>query len=276
MRWCRYRSEGVGFGIIEDDTVLAVSGTPLGEFALTGARFALADVELLAPIIPGTFYAVGLNYRSHIRHVQEHGMASARVPERPEIGYRANNALVGSGAAVVKPADCEGRFETEAELVAVVGRPLRRCTRDEAQAAMFGWTIGNDVSARDWQHQDRTFWRSKNSDTFKPMGPWIETDVDPMRSRTTIDVNGERRADFDTGDMVFDPYDYLCEMSRYLTISPGDVVWMGTDGVVAMAPGDTVDITISGIGTLSNPVRAEMPGGSAADDMATKFLQEAT
>jgi 2-keto-4-pentenoate hydratase/2-oxohepta-3-ene-1,7-dioic acid hydratase in catechol pathway len=176
------------------------------------------------------------------------------MPERPEVGYRANNALIGHGDTILVPPDVRGRFEAEPELVAVVGRRLRHATRGEAQEAVFGWTIGNDVSAREWQRSDRTFWRSKNSDTFKPMGPWIETDVDPMVQTTTVRVGGDLRAEFKTGGMVFDPWDYLVEMSRYLTIHPGDVLWMGADAMCQIGPGDTVEIEITGIGALSNPV----------------------
>ncbi|WP_083418343.1 fumarylacetoacetate hydrolase family protein [Pseudofrankia sp. BMG5.36] len=284
MRWCRFRDlvapsvrrrlagggeaarhtggPGVArFGIVEDgETVRPVDGGPFGEYRPRGrqARRPLAEVELLPPVVPNTFFAVGLNYTSHIRHAREHGMAGAAVPERPEVGYRANSALVGHGAPVVRPTDCAGRFEAEGELVAVIGRPVRRCTRAQARDAVLGWTIGNDVSARGWQHADRTLWRAKNSDTFKPMGPWIETDVDPMSSRTLVAVGGETAAEFATGDMVFDPYDYIAEISRYITLSPGDVLWMGTDAVVEMPAGKTLSVTITGIGTLSNPVVQEM------------------
>ncbi|MGY5106895.1 fumarylacetoacetate hydrolase family protein, partial [Streptomyces sp. 900105245] len=119
------------------------------------------------------------------------------------------------------------------------------------------WTIGNDVSARTWQHEDRTFWRAKNSDTFKPMGPWIETGVDALAQTTTLWVNGAVRARFRTGDMVFDPYDYIVAMSRRLTLHPGDVLWMGAESTCRLEPGDTVDIEISGIGVLTNPVHEE-------------------
>jgi 2-keto-4-pentenoate hydratase/2-oxohepta-3-ene-1,7-dioic acid hydratase in catechol pathway len=109
----------------------------------------------------------------------------------------------------------------EGELVTVIGTTVpRRCTRDEAQAAVLGWTIGNDVSARAWQRSDRTFWRCKNSDTFKPMGPYIVTGGDPLSATTTVRVDGEVKASFPTGDMLFDPYDFICAMSRYITLRP--------------------------------------------------------
>jgi len=248
MRWCRFARGGHGsYGLVDGETVLAVEGTPFGAHRETGERHALGEVRLLPPVIPGTFYAAGFNYKAHAKE----------IPARAEAGYRAPSALIGHGEPVVKPADVEGRFETEGELVAVIGRTLRRCSRDEAMAGVFGWTIGNDVSARTWQHGDRTLWRAKNSDTFKPMGPWIDTGVDALAQRTTVTVNDVVEAEFATGEMIFDPYDFITEITRYITMSPGDVLWLGTESVVPMAPGDTVAIGISGLGVLSNPIVQE-------------------
>ncbi|MFJ9541370.1 fumarylacetoacetate hydrolase family protein [Streptomyces sp. NPDC101225] len=252
MRYARVSVDGrpVWARVGESDVEL-LSGSPIeGEPGVIGAMPRSTTVWL-APVVPSVFYAVGMNYPRHIVH------AGAATPERPEVGYRANNALTGHGSPIVKPAAVEGRFEAEPELVAVIGRRLRHATYEEARAAVFGWTIGNDVSARTWQHQDRSFWRSKNSDTFKPMGPWIETDVDALAQKTTLKVNGEVRARFATGDMVFDPFDHLVEMTRHLTVHPGDVLWMGAESTCQIAPGDTVDVEISGIGVLSNPVHLE-------------------
>jgi 2-keto-4-pentenoate hydratase/2-oxohepta-3-ene-1,7-dioic acid hydratase in catechol pathway len=210
-----------------------------------------AEARWLPVVVPPVFYAVGMNYPRHIEHT------GAEFPSRPEVGYRANNALTGHGSPIVRPAQVEGRFEAEPELVAVIGRTLRHATYEEARTSVFGWTIGNDVSARTWQHQDRTFWRSKNSDTFKPMGPWIETDVDALAQTTTLRVNGEVRAAFPTGDMVFDPFEHIVEITRHITMSPGDVLWMGAESTCQIEPGDTVEVEISGIGVLSNPVHPE-------------------
>jgi 2-keto-4-pentenoate hydratase/2-oxohepta-3-ene-1,7-dioic acid hydratase in catechol pathway len=181
------------------------------------------------------------------------------VPERPEIGYRANSALTGHRSPIVRPADCDEPLVAEGELVAVIGRPLRHVTPQEARDGIFGWTIGNDVSARGWQRSDRTFWRCKNSDTFKPMGPFIVTsdECDPLAATTTVRVDGEVRASFPTGDMLFGPYAYISAISRYITLSPGDVVWLGTDETAAVVPGQVVEITIDGVGTLANPVTEE-------------------
>ncbi|MET7851139.1 fumarylacetoacetate hydrolase family protein [Streptomyces avermitilis] len=251
----RYTRVSVGgravWGRVAEADVELLSGSPLDGRPTVIGSLPLATATWLPVVVPPVFYAVGMNYRRHIEH------AGAEVPARPEVGYRANSALTGHGSPIVRPAGLEGRFEAEPELVAVIGRTLRHTTYKEAQDAVFGWTIGNDVSARTWQHQDRTFWRSKNSDSFKPMGPWIETDVDALAQTTTLRVNGEVRAAFPTGDMVFDPFDFIVEITKHITMRPGDVLWMGAVSTCRIEPGDTVDIEISGIGVLSNPVQGE-------------------
>ena len=261
MRFCRVALDGTpSWGRVDGDTVVLLAGSPLdGIAAETGGTVPLASAEFLPPVIPPVFYAVGLNYRSHVEHALAHGYKVAALPERPEVGYRANNALTGHNTPIIKPAGVEGRFEAEGEVVAVIGRTLRRASYAQAQESVFGWTIGNDVSARSWQHADRSFWRSKNSDTFKPMGPWIETDVDPLVQTTTMRVNGKTERRFPTGAMIFDPYEFIVETTRYITMLPGDVLWMGADGTCRLEPGDTVEIEVSGIGVLANPVRAEAP-----------------
>lgn len=258
MRYARCQNEGREFlGLVEGDEIVELHGSLVGLHTRTRRRHALAEVTFLPPVMPGTFYAAGFNYKAHNRHHEELGYDPVKVGDHPEVGYRAQSALVGHEASIIKPADVEGRFETEAEVVAVIGRTIKHATRDEAKAAVLGWTIGNDVSARTWQHADRTFWRAKNADTFKPMGPWIETDVDPLLSTTTVRRNGIVDASFATGDMIFDPYDFIVEMTKYITLRPGDVLWMGADGNTPMDAGDTIEIEISGIGTLTNPVVGE-------------------
>lgn len=258
MRLCRISVDGqAAWGRVGADRIQVLQGSPLdGGVTIQGRSLALDSADLLPPVVPPVFYAVGLNYTRHAEHALAAGYTGT-VPDRPEVGYRANNALVGHGRPIRKPAGVSGRFEAEGELVAVIGRTLRHASYAEAQEAVFGWTIGNDVSARTWQHQDRSFWRSKNSDTFKPMGPWIETDVDPLTQTTTMRVNGEVHASFATGAMIFDPYEYIVETTKYITMQPGDVLWMGADATCQIEPGDVVDIEISGIGVLSNPVRAD-------------------
>jgi 2-keto-4-pentenoate hydratase/2-oxohepta-3-ene-1,7-dioic acid hydratase in catechol pathway len=255
--WCRFEDAGRPvYGLVADGVATVVTGAPWSEYERTSRRIPASELRLLPPVIPGTFFCAGLNYRAHAERSAYSGHA---VPSRPEIGYRANNALTGHLSPIVRPADCDEPLVAEGELVAVIGRPLRHVTPDEARAGIFGWTIGNDVSARGWQRSDRTFWRCKNSDTFKPMGPFIVTsdEVDPLKSTTTLRVDGAVQASFPTGDMLFGPYEYISAISRYITLSPGDVVWLGTDETATMLPGAVVEITIDGVGTLTNPVTEE-------------------
>jgi 2-keto-4-pentenoate hydratase/2-oxohepta-3-ene-1,7-dioic acid hydratase in catechol pathway len=261
MKWCRFKTDnGISFGLIEGDQVTEVEGNPiLGEYKKTSRKHPLSKVKLELPVVPPTFYCVGINYADHVRRMAIKRGKEPEYPKKPDIGYRTNNALLPHGEPIVKPRDAGEKFQYEGELVAVFGKKCRNVSKEEALSYVFGWTIGNDVSERDWQALDRTMWRSKNADTFKPMGPWIETDVgDLNKLETTIKVNGEVKDKFKTNNMIFDAPTYISTVSQYCTIYPGDVMWMGTDGVPEnIKPGDVVDIEITNIGTLSNPVILE-------------------
>ena len=257
--WCRFQSEGqTRYGIVEDDHVTAIEGTPFGEHRRAGPALPLKQVKLLVPVIPPTFYCVGINYADHITKMAAMRGVKPVFPERPDIGLRTVNALIAHEEDIVKPKDASDAFQYEGELVAVFGKRARNVSRENALDYVLGWTIGNDVSERTWQKSDRTLWRAKNSDTFKPMGPWIVTGLDPAEMETVIRLNGKETDRFRTNKMIFDTADYIAEVSKYCTIEPGDVMWMGTDGLPQnMKPGDTVEIEITGIGTLRNRVVAE-------------------
>jgi 2-keto-4-pentenoate hydratase/2-oxohepta-3-ene-1,7-dioic acid hydratase in catechol pathway len=260
MLWCRFEKDGRAvYGLVEGETVTAVDGDPFSQHRTTDTRLPLADVKLLVPVIPPTFYAIGSNYRNHvIERSKVKGFKEPKFYDRPRVGYRANSALIASGEDIVKPADSGPRFEYEGELVAVIGRRCRNVTPEEADACIFGWTIGNDITERDWQKNDPTNLRGKNSDTFKPMGPFIATGIDPRDMTTTVWLNGETVHKFPTGNMLFSAGEVISDISRTNTLSPGDVVWLGTDELPkAIKPGDTIEIEISGIGVLRNRVVAE-------------------
>jgi 2-keto-4-pentenoate hydratase/2-oxohepta-3-ene-1,7-dioic acid hydratase in catechol pathway len=247
----------VSYGVVEGDRVIAVDGSPFGEHRRSVRATPLASVKLLIPVVPPTFYCVGINYADHIRKMAAKRGTEPVFPKKPDIGYRANNALIAHEENIVKPADAGEAFQYEGELVAVFGKRCRNVSRENALDYVLGWTIGNDVSERGWQKDDRTLWRAKNADTFKPMGPWIVTGLDPATMETVIRVNGKETNRFATNNMIFDTATYIAEVSKYCTIEPGDVMWMGTDGVPAnIKPGDTVEIEISGIGVLRNKVVA--------------------
>jgi len=262
MKWCRIETpDGPRFGMVEGETVALVEGTPFGRFEPTGKTVKLAGARLLVPVVPGTFYAIGSNYRDH---VEKMAAVAGREPiyyERPRVGYRANSALIAHGEDIVKPADSTDEFQYEAELVAVIGKSGRHVSPDEAKDLIFGWTIGNDVSERTWQRSDPTNIRAKNCDTFKPMGPFILEGNSMDGMRTEVRLNGRTLHSFDTAAMLFDAATVISEISKYNTLSPGDVVWLGTDDKPEnMKPGDVLEIEITGIGLLRNQVVAEKPG----------------
>ena len=259
MRWGRFEADGqVKYGIVHEGEVDLVVGSPFAGYEPAGDRRPLDSLRLLVPVEPRTFYAAGLNYAGHVKEQAERRGVEPDVPQRADIGYRANNALIAHGETIVIPRDSEGPVEYEAELVAVIGRRAKNLTPGDALSCVLGFTIGNDVSERAWQRADRTLWRAKNTDTFKPMGPWIETGADLDEMVTIVQVNGRETIRFRTGDMLFSVAAFLSRMSRYLTLHPGDVVWMGTEGKSPpLRPGDRVEIEITGIGTLANPVAAE-------------------
>lgn len=244
--------------------VVTVDGLPWGKHRDSGVTHPLSDVKLLVPVIPGTFYCAGANYRDHIvKRAAMKGVEPKFWP-KPEIGYRANNALIATGENIVKPLNAGEEFQYEGELVAVIGKRGRNVRTEDALDYVFGWTIGNDVSERDWQVEDRTNFRAKNCDTFKPMGPWIVTGLNPDDMTTTVRLNGAEVDRFKTNAMIFDTATYIAEITKYITLEPGDIMWLGTDGVPQnMHPGDTVEIEISGIGVLRNGVVAEISAEKA-------------
>ena len=259
MRWARFEQNGTPtYGVVEGDQVIAVRGSPFDSWERAGTRLPFHAVKLLPPVIPPTFYACGLNYADHVREAAAKLGQPPNLPPRPDVGYRANNALIAHGDPIVIPRDATELVQYEGELVAVIGRKCKHLTREDALSAVLGYTIGNDVSERTWQKSDRTLWRAKNTDTFKPMGPWIETDVKLDDLVTKVRLNGEQLIEFPTNHMLFGVVDFLVAMTRYVTLYPGDMVWMGTEGATKnMKHGDLCEIEITGIGTLRNPVVRE-------------------
>ena len=264
MRWIKFSTAGrTAYGLVEGDTIIEVAGDPFAGYERTTRRHALADVKIEVPLIPRTFYAAGLNYTAHVKeHAAKLGHGP-NLPEKPDIGYRAVNALVAHDEPVVIPRDATEKVQYEGELVAVIGTKAKHLSERDALSCVLGYTIGNDVSERTWQAADRTMWRGKNTDTFKPMGPWIETSVDLDKLETIVRVNGAVTTRFPTNDMLFGVATYIAAMTRYLTLYPGDVIWMGTDGTSPnLKAGDVVEVEITGIGTLRNPFVAESASAS--------------
>ncbi len=260
MRWIRYERNGEkAYGILEGDSIVEVKGDPFAGYEKSRTMRSLKEVKVLVPVEPRNFYAAGLNYAGHVIEMAKKHGTEPDLPKAADIGYRANNALIADGEAIVIPADAGEEVQYEGELVAVIGRKAKHLSEKDALSCVLGYTIGNDVSERGWQRKDRTLWRAKNTDTFKPMGPWIETEVDLDKLETIVRVNGAETERFKTNSMVFGVAQFLSRMSRYLTLYPGDVVWMGTEGAPQnLKSGDLCEIEIEGIGVLSNPVRREV------------------
>jgi len=266
MRWLKFTANGqASWGIIEGDRVIAVNGDPFGEWQRTSRIHSLADVRIELPLIPRTFYCVGLNYLKHLKEAADKRGEVPNVPDRPEIGYRAQNALIAHDENVVIPATATEKIHYEGELVVVIGKKAKHLNEADAMSCVFGYTIGNDVSERTWQKADRGLWRAKNADTFKPMGPWIETDVDLDGMETIVRVNGKESNRFHTNDMIFGIKPFIVELTKYFTLWPVDVIWMGTDGASPdLRDGDVVEIEITGIGTLRNRFVKETAGSRNA------------
>jgi len=255
VRWIRFTAGGrTAYGILEGDQIAEVRGGLFdGPPERAGPTHALRDVKIEVPLMPRTFYAAGLNYAAHVTHAAQMLGETPNIPQKPDMGYRAVNALIAHNEPVVIPPDA-ARVQYEGELAVVIGRRAKHLSEAEALSCVSGYTIGNDVSERHWQKIDRTFWRAKNTDTFKPMGPWIETEVDLEAMETVVRLNGAETLRFRTGRMVFGIATFIATMTRYVTLHPGDVIWMGTDGASPdLRPGDTVEVDISGIGVLRNP-----------------------
>jgi 2-keto-4-pentenoate hydratase/2-oxohepta-3-ene-1,7-dioic acid hydratase in catechol pathway len=257
MRWINYSLAGVAsYGILEGDRILEVKGTPFGSHDRTGRRVPLADVKIELPVMPRTFYCVGLNYAEHVTAAAKKMGLPVSLPTQPDVGYRAQNALIAHDEDVIIPPGATEKIQYEGELVVVIGKKAKGLSKAEALSCVLGYTIGNDVSERAWQKSDKTLWRAKCCDTFKPMGPWIETDVRLEDLMTICSVNGRETERFRTNDMIFGVADFIAAITTVSTLQPGDVIWMGTDGASPnLVSGDVVEIEITGIGTLRNRFR---------------------
>jgi 2-keto-4-pentenoate hydratase/2-oxohepta-3-ene-1,7-dioic acid hydratase in catechol pathway len=246
------RPEGPDFAVVESDLVRLIEGHPFGAFQRTDRVAPLADVRLLAPVIPSKVLAVGRNYAAHAAEV---GHA---VPDEPIIFLKPATSVIGPGAPIRLPAQ-SADVQHEAELAVVVGALTRGVDADAAAERILGYTCANDVTARDLQRRDGQWTRGKGFDTFCPLGPWIETEVDPRDGLAVrCRVNGTLRQEGSTTDLVFGVAELVAYCAAFTTLLPGDVILTGTPaGVGPLVDGDTCEVEVEGIGTLRNPVRAE-------------------
>ena len=257
MKFGRFGERGrVFYGIVEDDRVNELDGSPFDNYKPTGTRHALSALKTLVPCSPANFYCAGLNYAAHVEWFNKRKGTNTKLPQKADIGYRSANALIATGENIVIPADSPGPVQFEGELVAVIGKKARNLSEKDALSCVVGYTLGNDLSERTWQGEDRTLWRAKNCDSFKPMGPFIATGLDPMKLTVGIRVNGKLATEYETGNMLFSAQHYIAQITRYMTLHPGDVLWLGTDNATEpdLKAGDLIEIVQKDIGVLSNPV----------------------
>lgn len=251
MRMCRYTDgEDPHYGLVDGagEKIAQISGDPLfTKIELTGVTVNVDEVRLLAPVIPRSkIIGIGKNYAAH---AQEMG---SEAPKEPLMFLVPNTAVVGPDDPVVMPPQSE-RVDYEGELAVVIGRMIKDVERDEAMKAVFGYTVANDVTARDLQKSDGQWSRAKGFDTFCPLGPWIETDLDVSDLRITTRVDGDVRQDGTTADMIHKIPDLISHASKAFTLLPGDVILTGTpSGIGPVEPGERVEVEIDQIGTLGN------------------------
>jgi 2-keto-4-pentenoate hydratase/2-oxohepta-3-ene-1,7-dioic acid hydratase in catechol pathway len=234
-------------------TIAEIAGHPFspasGEAKLTGLTYALADVRLLAPVLPSKVVAIGRNYLEHARET------GSEPPAEPLIFLKPSTAVIGPGDAIVRPVDLSQRVDYEGELAIVFGRLCRDVPASRVPEVIFGYTCANDVTARDLQAKDGQWARAKGFDTFCPLGPWIETALDPSDVRLTTTVNGEVKQDSRTSLLVHDITTLVTYVTAVMTMLPGDVLLTGTPaGIGPVVAGDTVSVSVEGIGALTNRV----------------------
>jgi 2-keto-4-pentenoate hydratase/2-oxohepta-3-ene-1,7-dioic acid hydratase in catechol pathway len=247
----QYKTEAACYGWLLEEKVGPILGDIFGEYRRQEVELPLASVRLLAPSQPSKIICIGHNY---VEHVKER---AAEVPKVPLLFMKPPSSITNPGEAIILPPQSQ-QVEHEGELVIVIGKRGRHVTVEAAQDFIFGYTIGNDVTARDLQHSDGQWTRAKGFDTFCPFGPWVDTGFDPSDAVITCRVNGQPRQMASTRDMIFNVNMLIAFISSVMTLEPGDLIFSGTPaGVGPLEDGDEVMVEIEGLGKLSNPVRKE-------------------
>lgn len=251
MKLARFlKDSSIKFGVVEGGNVIEIEGSIFGNFKKTSVSYKRSDVKLLAPCEPSKVIAIGLNYKAHAAEFNK------PLPEEPMLFMKPSTAVIGPDDQIIYPHHMSRRVDYEGELGVVVGKKAHMVKKEDAIEYILGYTCFNDVTARDLQGKDIQYTRAKGFDTFAPMGPWIETELNPADVRIETYLNSEKRQDTSTRDMIFDVYHLLSFVSHVMTLLPGDVITTGTpSGVGKMKPGDKVEVKIEGIGILVNNVK---------------------
>ncbi len=265
MKIIRYKNSGredtVKYGILKDEKIFELEGDIFGEFSAGAETDNLENVVLLAPVAPPNIIAIGLNYK---KHAEESGI---RLPDKPIIFLKATTSLLSPDEDIILPRLAPGEVDYEAELAVVIAKECKNIEEDEVSDYILGYTASNDVSARDCQiRKDKQWARAKSFDTFCPLGPFIETDLDANNLQISSVLNGKVMQDSKTSDMIFSVEELVSYLSKNMTLKPGTVIMTGTpEGVgfarkepVYLRDGDTIEIKIEGLGNLKNNVVSEV------------------
>ncbi|MEF3254926.1 MAG: fumarylacetoacetate hydrolase family protein [Deferribacterales bacterium] len=250
MKLCRFAiGKEERKGVLEKDSIKEVIGSFFTGFTITTNEYKLSDVKLLPPILPSKVVCVGRNYAEHAKELGN------EVPEEPLIFLKPSTAIIGHEDNIIYP-NASKEVHFEAELGVVIGKKCKAVTPEEAKGYILGFTCVNDVTARDIQRKENKFTRAKSFDTFAPLGPVIETELDPLNVKVISRLNGEIKQNGTTKDMIHNVYQLISFISNIMTLLPGDVIATGTpSGVGPMNVGDTIEVEVEGIGVLRNYVR---------------------
>lgn len=250
VRYLDPSSNAPAYGIVEGDTVYAGEGDVFAGLEKGAEIGSYRDLTVLAPVEPGKVIAIGMNYLKHVKELD----SSREVPTEPVVFMKPQSAIIGPDVAI-ELAYPENETHYEAELVVVMGKTAKRVTQDEALDYVLGYTAGNDVSDRVQQMAGIQWIRGKGYDTYLPLGPVIETELDPGNVAVKSRLNGETRQDDNTDGLIFNVPYLIQFLSDVMTLNPGDIIMTGTPhGVGGMKAGDTIEIEVGGVGVLSNPV----------------------
>jgi 2-keto-4-pentenoate hydratase/2-oxohepta-3-ene-1,7-dioic acid hydratase in catechol pathway len=249
MKIARFNLNGeIRFGSVIGDQVSLFAGSPFESKELSGESVNLDQIQLLAPVAPSKIICIGMNYAAHAAEIAQD------VPDEPLMFFKPISAIIASGDTIVLPHQSD-QVELEVELAVVIGKQAKNISKSEVKSHIFGYTIGNDITARDIQFSDLQWARSKGFDTFCPLGPWIETEFDPSDKHLDSRVHGEARQHANTNDMIFDVETIVSFVSENVTLFPGDIILTGSPaGISRIFHGDAVECEIEGIGVLRNQV----------------------
>lgn len=249
MKICRFYDNisDKRFGIVENNIIIEIEGTPFDSFTIKDKKHNLDEVKLLAPCVPSKIVAIGLNYKDHADEMNK------KIPDDPMLFLKPSSSVIAHEENIIYPSHMSSRVDFEGELAVVISKEAKHIKPSNALDYVLGYTCLNDVTARDLQSKDVQFTRAKGFDTFAPIGPWIETTLDPFDLEIKTFLNGDLKQHSNTSNLIFAVPKLISFISNVMTLYPGDIISTGTpSGIAPMKPGDRVEVEIQGIGILKN------------------------